>query len=46
MADLHIKILDAPPGAKFFQFHVVLGNIWQNRMLGDPGSATTVGTVE
>ena len=42
---------DAPPGPKFFQFHEVLGKIWQNRMLeppgelappprGNPGSAT------
>ena len=37
---------DAPPcGPKFFQFHAVLGKIWQNRMLAPPprgnsGSAT------
>ena len=30
----------APPwGSKFFQFHAVFGEIWQNRMLA-PGSAT------
>ena len=34
MADLHSRILDAPPsGSKFFQFHAVFGEIWQNRML-------------
>ena len=43
---------DAPRVSKFFQFHAVFGNIWQNRMLappiggwrpllgGNPGSAT------
>ena len=41
----------SPPGPKIFQFHVVFGKIWQNRMLapprelaapprGNPGSAT------
>ena len=55
VADLQSKILDAhsrPPGSKFFQFHAVLGKIWQNRMLtpppgelalpprGNPGSGT------
>ena len=34
VADLHSKILDArPPGSKFFQFHTVWGEIWQNPML-------------
>ena len=41
MADLHGKILDAsppPPGdPKIFQFHAVLVNFWQNRMLAPPG---------
>ena len=39
VADLHSKILDAPPpprGSKFFQFHAVFGEIWQNRMLAPP----------
>ena len=39
MADLHSKILDARPppwGSKFFQFHAVFGEIWQNRMLAPP----------
>ena len=39
MADLHSKILDVRPpprGSKFFQFHAVLGEIWQNRMLVPP----------
>ena len=40
MADLHSKILDTRPppprGSKFFQFHAVLGEIWQNRMLAPP----------
>ena len=36
VADLHSKILDARsplPPSKFFQFHAVYGEIWQNRML-------------
>ena len=40
VADLHSKILDAPPspwGSKFFQFHAVFGKFWQNRMLAPPG---------
>ena len=37
MADLHSKILDAPPESKFFQFHAVFGKIWQNHMLAPPG---------
>ena len=37
VADLHSKILDAPPGSKFFQFPAVFGKIWQNRMLAPPG---------
>ena len=38
LADLHSKILDArhPWGPKFFQFHVVFGNFWQNHMLAPP----------
>ena len=38
VADLHSKILDArpPQGPKFFQFHAVFGNFWQNRMLAPP----------
>ena len=37
VADLHSKILDAPPpGSKFFQFHAVFGKFWQNRMLAPP----------
>ena len=39
VADLHSKILDAPPpprGSKFIQFHAVFGKIWQNRMLAPP----------
>ena len=39
VADLHSKILDAPHplrGPKFFQFHAVFGNFWQNRMLAPP----------
>ena len=36
VADLHSKILDAPPRSKFFQFHAVLGTFWQNRMLAPP----------
>ena len=39
VANLHSKILDVPPpppGSKFFQFHAVLGEIWQNRMLAPP----------
>ena len=35
MEDLRSKILDAP-WAKFFQFHAVLGEIWQNCMLAAP----------
>ena len=36
-----------PLGSKFFEFHVVFGKIWRNRMLappprGNPGSATKV----
>ena len=27
-----------PQGSKFFQFHAVLGKIWQNRMLASPWS--------
>ena len=27
---------DAPPRSKFFQFHAVFGQIWQNRMLAPP----------
>ena len=26
-----------PPPSKFFQFHAVLGEIWQNHMLAPPG---------
>ena len=38
VADLHSKILDAPPrGPKFFQFHAVFGKFWQNHMLAPPG---------
>ena len=38
VADLHSKILDAPPprGSKFFQFHAVFGKFWRNRMLAPP----------
>ena len=40
VADLHSKILGArpppPKGSKFFQFHAVFGEIWQNRMLAPP----------
>ena len=41
VADLHSKILDArspflPAPSKFFQFHAVYGEIWQNRMLTIP----------
>ena len=39
VADLHSKILDAPPsprGSKFFQFHAVFGKFWQNCMLAPP----------
>ena len=38
VADLHSKILDAPPpgGSKFSQFHAVFGKIWRNRMLARP----------
>ena len=37
VADLHSKILDAPPPrSKFFQFHAVFGKIWQNLMLMPP----------
>ena len=39
VVDLQSKILDAPPpsrGSKFFQFHAVFGEIWQNRMLVPP----------
>ena len=36
VADLHGKILDAPPPSEFFQFHAVFGKIWQNRMLALP----------
>ena len=41
VADLHSKTLDSCPpcqGPKFFQFHAVFGNFWQNRMLATPGS--------
>ena len=27
----------SPRGSKFFQFHAVFGNIWQNLMLAPPG---------
>ena len=37
VADLHSKILDVPPGSKFFQFHAVFGKFWENRMLPPPG---------
>ena len=31
------KVCGPPPvGSKFFQFHAVFGNIWQNRMLVPP----------
>ena len=33
MADLIGGARDVPPPSKFFQFHAVFGNIWQNRML-------------
>ena len=38
VADLHSKILDAPPprGSKFFQFHAVFGKFWRNCMLAPP----------
>ena len=29
--------MHAPPGSKFFQFHAVFGQIWQNCMLAPPG---------
>ena len=37
-ADLHSKILDAPPpqGPNSFNFMQFLGNFWQNRMLDPP----------
>ena len=28
--------MHAPPQSKLFQFHAVLGNIWQNHMLAPP----------
>ena len=28
----------SPPWSKFFQFHAVFGQIWQNHMLAPPGS--------
>ena len=39
VAGLHSKISDPPPGGPiFFQFHAVLGKIWQNRILApSPG---------
>ena len=40
VADLHNKILDTPLppwGPKFFQFHAIFGEIWQNHMLAPPG---------
>ena len=38
VADLHSKILDAPPprGPNSFNFMQFLGNFWQNRMLVPP----------
>ena len=33
VADLRGDTRDAPPGSKFFQFHAVFGEIWQNCML-------------
>ena len=30
-----------PPGPKFFQFHAVFGEIWQNRMLAPPWGVGT-----
>ena len=43
MEDLSSKILDAP-WAKFFRFHAVLEEIWQNCMLAAPevGATTSV----
>ena len=38
VADLHSKILERPPGSKFFQFRVVFGKFWRNRMLAAPTS--------
>ena len=51
VADQHSKNRTrAPPSprSKFFQFHAVFGEIWQNGMLaspplGNPGSATVWG---
>ena len=44
VADLHSKILDAPPGFKFFQFLAVFWkiNLWRvgAPSRGNPGSAT------
>ena len=37
VADLHSKIMDAPPGSKCFQCHAVFGKIRQNLMLAPPG---------
>ena len=42
VADLRGGARDARPppgGPKFFQFHVVFGKIWQNRMLTPPPSS-------
>ena len=48
------SVVDLPlPECKFFQFHAIFGQIWQNRMLapsrglappraGNPGSATVI----
>ena len=34
VADLHSKILDAPPPPQFFQFPAVFGKIWQKSYVG------------
>ena len=32
IADLHRQMLDTPSESKYFQFHAVFMEIWQNRM--------------